>query len=205
MSAPPPVEASVEALRPGGLRCAEALWRGMHDRLESFVSRRGTPSVQDTEDIVQDVFLRMHLAIEGAQRIERFDAWMYSVARNAVIDGHRRRRTSDPLAEDEHANDERDNEPDDLRRELADCLLPFVDRLPEPYAQAVRWADVEGVSQVEAARRAGISVPGMKSRVQRGRARLRELVDACCRFELDVRGRVVGFEAKHACGCNPGP
>jgi RNA polymerase sigma-70 factor (ECF subfamily) len=181
----------------------EVLWRDLHDRLVSYVSRRAT-SVQETEDIVQDVFLRMHLAMGASAPIDRLDAWMFRVARNAVIDQHRRRR---PIG---HVDDEAapavPERPaaEEQRNELAGCLLPFVTKLPEPYADAVRWVDVEGLTQVEAARRAGISVPGMKSRVQRGRTKLRELLDACCRFELDVRGRVVDYEAKSRCGCTPG-
>lgn len=49
----------------------------------------------------------------------------------------------------------------------------------------MRWV---GLTQTEAAGRAGISLSGMKSRVQRGRAQLRGIVDACCRFDLDSRG-----------------
>jgi RNA polymerase sigma-70 factor (ECF subfamily) len=188
---PQPVESNVEIL-----------WRDLHDRLVSYVSRRAA-SVQETEDIVQDVFLRMHLATDASQPIDRLDAWMFRVARNAVIDRHRRRRPTGDIDDDAIPADP---EPsfEDQRNELAGCLLPFVAKLPEPYAEAVRWVDVDGLTQIEAARRAGISVPGMKSRVQRGRARLRELLDACCRFELDVRGRVVGYEAKRSCGCVPG-
>ena len=69
---------------------------------------------------------------------------------------------------------------------------------PYSYADAVRQVDLEGLTQVEAARRAGVSVSGMKSRVQRGRAQLRELLDACCRFDIDSRGRVVGYTARDA-------
>jgi RNA polymerase sigma-70 factor (ECF subfamily) len=143
----------------------------------------------------------MHLAMEQQLAIESFDAWMFRIARNVVIDGRRRRRP--PLDPADHRPQDDDAELDGLRHALAACLLPFVDQLPEPYRQAVRWADIEGVSQVEAARLARISVPGMKSRVQRGRARLRELVDACCRFDIDVRGSVVGYEARGCGGCTP--
>lgn len=97
-----------------------------------------------------------------------------------------------------------DDEIDAVRESLAHCLPPFLDHLPVPYAEAVRWVDVEAVSQVEAARRAAISVPGMKSRVQHGRAKLRELLDACCRFDIDVRGSVVDYEARSCGWCTPG-
>jgi RNA polymerase sigma-70 factor (ECF subfamily) len=66
----------------------------------------------------------------------------------------------------------------------------------------VRWTDVEGLSQADAAKRAGISLSGMKSRVQRGRQRLRALLDECCRFDIDCRGKVVEFESKRSGRCS---
>jgi RNA polymerase sigma-70 factor (ECF subfamily) len=87
---------------------------------------------------------------------------------------------------------------------LAQCIQPFLARLPTDYADALRWVDLEGMTQAEAAQRAGISVSGMKSRVQRGRAKLQELLEVCCRFELDCRGRVIGYEARKRCDCDEG-
>lgn len=42
----------------------------------------------------------------------------------------------------------------------------------------------------------GISVSGMKSRVQRGRQQLRGLLEDCCSIALDARGRVVSCEPR---------
>ena len=42
----------------------------------------------------------------------------------------------------------------------------------------------------------GVSLSGMKSRVQRGREKLRELLEDCCEIALDARGRVIGCEPR---------
>lgn len=76
-----------------------------------------------------------------------------------------------------------------------------MNQLAEPYQSAVRWVDLDGLTHGEAASRAGVSVSGMKSRVQRGRAQLRHLFDACCRFELDHQGSVVDYESRPRCPC----
>jgi RNA polymerase sigma-70 factor (ECF subfamily) len=68
-----------------------------------------------------------------------------------------------------------------------------VARLPSPYREAVTLVELEGLTAREAAEMVGISVSGMKSRVQRGRAQLREMLDACCEIALDARGKVVEF------------
>ena len=82
--------------------------------------------------------------------------------------------------------------------ELAPCLERFVDQLPAPYRDALRWSDLEGAPLHEVARRQGVSLSGAKSRVQRGRARLRSVVEACCRVLRE--GRVIaGFEPVRRC------
>jgi RNA polymerase sigma-70 factor (ECF subfamily) len=126
---------------------------------------------------------------------------MFRIARNALIDQYRRAGVRDgrplelPEEDDQHDLEE-------LRVALAECIAPFLARLPEPYAQALRWVDLEGLTQTEAADKAAISVSGMKSRVQRGRTKLHELLEACCKFELDCRGKVIGYEAKNRCNCD---
>jgi RNA polymerase sigma-70 factor (ECF subfamily) len=88
------------------------------------------------------------------------------------------------------------------RRELAACLGPMVAQLPPLYRDAVRLADLEGLPQHEAAARAGITLSGMKSRVQRGRKALRQILDACCQIDLDAGGRVTDYHPR-ANGCGP--
>jgi RNA polymerase sigma-70 factor (ECF subfamily) len=56
--------------------------------------------------------------------------------------------------------------------------------------------ELEGLTQKEAAERLGLSLSGMKSRVQRGRLHLRDALEACCHIALDVRGRVVACEPR---------
>jgi RNA polymerase sigma-70 factor (ECF subfamily) len=53
----------------------------------------------------------------------------------------------------------------------------------------------------EAAEMVGTSVSGMKSRVQRGRAPLRQLFEDCCEIALDARGKVVDYTRRpRPCG-----
>ncbi len=81
--------------------------------------------------------------------------------------------------------------------------MPLLDELPVQSREAVRLAELEGVTQREVAARMGLSVSGAKSWVQRGRNMLREVLLQCCRVELDRRGGVVDFEGP--CGGCQGP
>jgi RNA polymerase sigma-70 factor, ECF subfamily len=80
-------------------------------------------------------------------------------------------------------------------RELTPCLVRMVERLPEPYREAMKLVDFEGLSQQQLADRMDISLSGAKSRVQRARQQLREMVLDCCRVEWDGRGSTSSMSA----------
>ena len=58
------------------------------------------------------------------------------------------------------------------------------------------------MTQTAAAEQLGLSIPGIKSRVQRGRAQLRAMLLSCCEIETDRRGRVVTFEQRDGKSCS---
>src|SRR5919199_1768719 len=84
---------------------------------------------------------------------------------------------------------------------MARCIAPMVRGLPDGYRRAIELTDLEGLTQAAAADRLGLSLPGVKSRVQRGRARLRAMLLRCCEIEIDRRGRVIAFETRGGEGC----
>jgi RNA polymerase sigma-70 factor, ECF subfamily len=85
------------------------------------------------------------------------------------------------------------------RGELAGCLRSLVDQLAEPYRSAVTAVDLGGQTQTDVARRLGLSVSGMKSRVQRGRRQLRRLLTECCRVHTSPSGGISGYEPSVSC------
>jgi len=91
--------------------------------------------------------------------------------------------------------------PSPLETELAAYLLPLINRLPSPYREALSLTELEGLTQQAAADLLGISLSGAKSRVQRGREKLRALLDDCCRIGVDARRRVIDCEPRHAGAC----
>ncbi|MBA3473657.1 MAG: RNA polymerase sigma factor SigZ [Rubrobacter sp.] len=185
----------------------EGRWRELRARLGAFVGRRvGNPA--DAEDVVQDVFVRMQRNIDALSSADRLDAWAFRIARNAIADYYRAPDCREVPGEgaakimDELAADSIGGEPStDARVEMAHCIAPMVRQLPYDYRQAIELTELEGMTQSAAAERLGLSVPGMKSRVQRGRARLRAMLLRCCEIETDHRGRVVAFETRDGEGC----
>ena len=192
---------------------AEVLWTDLHARLRGFVGRRiGDPYAAD--DIAQEVLLRLHRSM-GELRVEdRLDAFAYRIARNAIIDHYRSRASaketsaeSDYLASHIDADGDTDPDPDGdgPRQALARCLAPLIRQLPDPYREALTLTDLGKLSQIEAAEIVGLSVPGMKTRVQRARAQVHELLTGCCAVALDDSRHITDVQRTGPCACRREP
>jgi RNA polymerase sigma-70 factor (ECF subfamily) len=90
------------------------------------------------------------------------------------------------------------DESDELHAALGECVALFVARLPPSYREAITLTELEGMTQKDAAELLGISLSGMKSRVQRGREKVREMFHEVCQVSVDCRGRVIGCEPRAA-------
>jgi RNA polymerase sigma-70 factor (ECF subfamily) len=187
------------------------MWSELHERLRAFVARR-VPDQAVVDDLAQEILLRLYTHMGRLRDQKRLDAWAYQVARNVISDYWRNRagRREQPFDQAQHdrlaslPELEGDDQADRVRGEIASCLAPMVGRLAEPYREAIRLTDLGDRTQAEAAAMLGLSVPGMKARVQRGRAQLRELLGTCCRIELDRRGQISELEPRgsRSCGCH---
>ena len=168
------------------------IWVELGTRLRQFVGKRvNDPHAAD--DITQDVLLKVQARLEAVPPGDRLPAWVFAIARNAVIDHYRARSLRDhaDVSEIEPAAGPRADEEQEALRDLTPCLERMIRHLPEPYRKAMSLADFEGVGQQEIADRMGISLSGAKSRVQRARQQLREMILDCCDIERDARGGVV--------------
>ncbi len=176
----------------------ERVWRALHDRLLAFIRGR-VRSPADAEDILQDVFVRIEARAGDLRDAGKLQAWVWRITRNAITDHYRSQARVGARAgrpeEVELAADPDVPAPDDdaARRELAGCLRPLIAGLAPHYREALELTALGDKTQREAAQRLEISVSGMKSRVQRGRDKLREALLACCAVELDSRRGVSDF------------
>ncbi|MHB8296546.1 MAG: sigma-70 family RNA polymerase sigma factor [Acidimicrobiales bacterium] len=169
-------------------------WIDTRAQLLAFVNRR-VESVEVAEDIVQDVLERFQRT--GADAVTNVQAWLYRSARNAIVDHYRKRRGGVAAADEGAAvgfdGGPESREPSSAVQELARCLRPLVEQLPDDYRTAVRLVDLEGHTHQAAAGLVGLSTSGMKSRVQRGRKRLASLLQDCCAVETTPTGQIVDY------------
>lgn len=182
----------------------EALWNELTVDLRKFITRR-VPNRADAEDVLQDALVKIHrnidrLAIEG-----NIYAWVYRVTRNSIVDHYRKRQPDVSLDSSEGLPKDfaQDVLTRDVLGEIADCLRPMIARLPAKYREALVLADLEGVTQAEVAARLSLSVSGAKSRVQRAREQLKNVLFDCCQFEFDCRGKVVEYRCQNPYKCAP--
>ena len=179
----------------------DQIWNAYCCRLLAFLRSRLSDDDQ-AEDLLQEVFLRVHQHLCCLPQPDKMDSWIFQIARNLVIDQYRKRREMVELSDEvPYENESFDG---DSEIDLALSLKEMVDQLPEPYREALLLTEYQGLSQVELAGRLGLSISGAKSRVQRGREKLRDLILACCHVELDRRGHVIDYYARCCC-CNPDP
>ncbi len=180
----------------------ENLWERFHKCLHSFIRKRVNDET-DTEEILQEVFTRIHTNLAGLRNTESVQAWVYRIARNAIADHYRiRMKSADSLAEAQEPPTDPGEEGDEpyqtARTDLSRCMMLLLEELPEPYGEAVMLVDLGSLSQKDIAKRLGISYSGMKSRVQRGRDQLKGLLLTCCEVEQDSRGGIIGFTPRGA-------
>jgi RNA polymerase sigma-70 factor, ECF subfamily len=172
------------------------IWEEYASRLLAFIRSRVADEVE-AEDLLQEVFLRIHNNLCCLPLPAKFEPWIYQIARNLIIDHYRRRRELIELPDNLPA--EFDFPEEDIEARLAQSLKEIIDQLPETYRAAVLLSEIEGLNQKQVAERLGITLSGAKSRVQRGRQKLRDLLLTCCHFEMDRRGRIIDYYERCCC------
>jgi RNA polymerase sigma-70 factor (ECF subfamily) len=166
-------------------------WSDLHAAVRAFVSRR----VRDehlADDIAQDVMLKLQaqLVADAPPATEKLDAWVFRVARNAIIDHYRVRRDDIPIDGEIAASEQEENP----AAELSGCLRQIIQRLPREHADALTLTDLQGLSQQQLADRIGLSLSAAKSRVQRAREKLQTMLLDCCDIERSRSGGVVDYQ-----------
>jgi RNA polymerase sigma-70 factor (ECF subfamily) len=175
---------------------ARGAWRDIERRLRPYVARR-VLSPGDVEDVLQEIFVRIHRGLAGLRDGESFGGWVYRIAQSCIVDAARARARSPlELVEDTPEVAQPDEDADNLQSELGACVALFVARLPAPYREAVTLTELEGLTQKDAAGMLGITLTAMKSRTLRGREKIRAMFEECCRISVDCRGRVTACEPR---------
>jgi RNA polymerase sigma-70 factor, ECF subfamily len=181
------------------------IWHEFNQHLLKFIHKR-VRNEYDAEDILQDVFRKIHDSIHRLSDESKIQSWVYRITRNAITDYYRAKAMR-------HGNEsfihykldipEETEQAENLNQVVSGWLKCMIEDLDEKYREALMLTEFEDLTQKELAVRLGISVSGAKSRVQRGREKVKEMLLACCHIERDTLGNVIDFQRKSAsCSCN---
>ena len=178
---------------------SEQVWEAFHTHLQQFIRKR-VPDDSTAEDLLQEVFLKIHQRIETVKDVKRLESWVYQITRHVIIDYYRgKERPWAALDAPEVLKLAEDLPDDDVVGELFPSVRAMVKSLPEHDRQALVLTEYQGLTQRELAERLGLSFSGAKSRVQRAREKLKQMLLECCHFELDRRGHIIDYQPRCAC------
>jgi len=173
------------------------LWQEFSDQVRNYILKRvSDPMV--AEDLLQEVFIKVHSAIDSMDTIVQLEGWIYTIARNTIIDYYRTRKVHSELDAIKVTEDKLSVEEPAAR--LTPSIRSMVSELPEHYRRAIELTEFEGMTQKEMGEELGLSLSGAKSRVQRARGQLKQMLLECCHFTLDSRGGIVDYHPRcHCC------
>lgn len=156
----------------------QTIWNNFHKELLAFILNK-VRNTADAEDILQEVFIKI---IDNSDKINaagNVRQYIYAMVRNAVMDYFRKIKPAAELIE--KAEPLSESESENLNLKIAECCIkPFMNKLPDEYREALQLTEIENHSQKELAEKLNISYSGFKSRVQRGREMLKDMIVKCC-------------------------
>jgi len=129
----------------------------------------------ETEDLVQEAVLAIHLKRHTYDPVEPLTPWVHAVARYKLIDFLRRTRASSADVPIDAADMIMAHD-DNVDAESSHDLKRLMQRLPEKMRCSIEAVKLEGRSVAEAANRCGLSESGVKVNIHRGLKALAALI-----------------------------
>ncbi len=165
-----------------------------YEPLLGYVKSR-VGNMHDAEDIVQDVFLKISKSDLNA--VANLKSWIYKITKNTLIDYYRRKQLEITDLKDHYEEEVKDEET--AIEQLSQCVLPFIERLPNEYASLLKLSEIEGLSQKEIAQQLNMNYVTVRSRIRRGRNKLRAIFEECCHVQLCRRGGIMDYKDSSNC------
>lgn len=173
----------------------ENIWVKFNKELLRFITKR-VENKDVANDLLQDIFIKIHLKVSTLSDNEKLTNWVYQVTRNSILDYYKKKKHSNNItSEVVYELDVTAT----FNEEFGKCLKPFINELPETYREAILLTELGNLSQKEFAKQSKISYSAAKSRVQRGRQQLHELFNQCCKFSTDKYGNIIEYQRKSKC------
>lgn len=178
------------------------IWKDFHNSLLYYIRKRIKKS-EDANDILQDVFFKIIKSDVEIKSTPELTSWIYKVTKNSIIDYWRKNKINiDKTTFLEFEPEEEKEESKSSEAEtLAGCIDTMITNLPEKYSIVFNLYEKEKLSHKEISAKLEISISGSKTRLQRAREKLKEMLVNYCQVETDVYGNVINSCAEES-SCN---
>lgn len=168
--------------------CVLESWRAHESELRNYLRHRlADPHL--AEDLLQDVFVKAMRQGSGFCELDNQRAWLYQVARNALVDYQRLHHETVELPEDIPQATEQT----DPVVTLSACVGRVLSELAAEDRDIIEQCDLNGMKQQEYARVHNLSLAAVKSRLLRARQRMRATLSTNCQVQFDEQGRVESY------------
>jgi len=172
------------------------LYKQYYSKLLSFINSK-VRNIHDAEDILSEVFIKIHNNIDKLDSNEKLTSWIYTITRNTIIDFYRKNNKTPPLQEfKEESNVDEKKEEKSIHDGLSNCLKPMINSLPNNYKEVLLLSEIKGLKQSEIAKELSLSAANTKSLIFRGKKKIKEKLFECCSYEYDSLGNVIEYKAK---------
>ncbi len=169
------------------------IWSHYSNQLRAYIRSRVAEG--DVEDLLQEVFFRIHKNISTLKSDVALNSWIYTITKNLINDYYRDSKITIGLDEYHLLEEDKDTFYD----QMTECLKPMITQLPPKYKRAIFLSDIKGIKQAEIARMLNVSESGAKSRVQRGRKILASKFAELCGYNIDEKGHLLEKELCPKC------
>ncbi len=171
------------------------LWLTHKDALKHFILKR----VKDNDlanEILQETLLKVYKYCTEKRGIKNIRSWLFQIAYNNIMDHYRNQtKFSNSSAFPELVTEDTN----EAYKDALNYILPMLAFLPEDYSIPLKMADIDGLKQADIAKKLGLTLTAVKSRIQRARNLLKAEFMTCCNFETDKQGTIISFSIKESC------
>lgn len=159
-------------------------------RIRNYISKL-TSDKEVINDVLQEVLVKVHTSIATLKDSEKLDAWLKRIVYTTLMDIYRKKQKEQT---DMIFDLEDDSEPENEGNvALMECILSLLHMLTDEQRELLEAVEVKGISQSDYARKHNMPLSTVKSKVQRARQKIRELVKSNCLLTNDKYGNVIDF------------
>ena len=170
------------------------IWEEYKSSLLGYIQKR-VPNNDDAKDILQDVLLKSYQFCSKGKTVINLKSWLYKITQNTIIDYYKKQNKSIPFNLELPDNQDENS----LIGDASEYIKALLKLLPDEYAIPLFMYDLEDIDQKTISKKLNLTLPNTKSRIQRGRVKLKERFLECCIVAFDENGEMISFDIKPQC------